>query len=55
LETTDAGADSKYRRIGAGYREAFGNVDRDAGKPQLSRLGVVQAQCFKDGTAGEPP
>ena len=38
LETTDAGADSKYRRIGAGYREALGNVDRDAGKPQLSRL-----------------
>ena len=24
--------------LGAGCREAFGNVDRDAGKPQLPRL-----------------
>jgi hypothetical protein len=28
----------EYRRVGAGHRDRFGNVDGNSAKPQLARL-----------------
>jgi hypothetical protein len=42
--------DGEYRRVGAGHRDRFGNVDGNSAKPQLPRLlAEIKATDGKNG------